>query len=70
MEVFCELQTATDLGYITETKLGEMRPQITDIAKMLSGLRASLIKKLTPQQPSPSITNNHSLLPPSITNNL
>ena len=46
MEVFCELQTATDLEYITEAKLNEISPQITDIAKMLSGLRTSLIKKL------------------------
>ena len=46
MEVFCELQTATDLNYITEEKLNQIRLQITDIAKMLSGLRTSLIKKL------------------------
>ena len=46
MEVFCELQTATDLGYITETDLEELRPQFVDIAKMLSGLRASLVKQL------------------------
>ena len=49
MEVFCELQTATDLGYITEEKLDDLRPQFTDIAKMLSGLRTSLLKNL-PQQ--------------------
>ena len=46
MEVFCELQTATDLNYITDADLNEIRPQITDIAKMLSGLRTSLIKRL------------------------
>ena len=46
MEVFCELQTATDLGYITESRFDEFRPQFTDIAKMLSGLRSSLIKNL------------------------
>jgi four helix bundle protein len=46
MEVFCELQTATDLGYITESRFDELRPQFTDIAKMLSGLRSSLIKNL------------------------
>ena len=50
MEVFCELQTAADLEYITESKLDEIRPQITDIAKMLSGLRASLMKKALPPQ--------------------
>ena len=46
MEVFCELQTATDLEYITEAQLDMLRPQFTDIAKMLSGLRTSLAKKL------------------------
>ncbi len=46
MEVFCELQTATDLEYITEAQLDALRPQFTDIAKMLSGLRSSLAKKL------------------------
>ena len=46
MEVFCELQTACDLDYITEDKFNELRPQFTDIAKMLSGLRNSLDKKL------------------------
>ena len=55
MEVFCELQTASDLGYITEERIEKLRPLITDIAKMLSGLRNSLTNK------NQSITNN---LPP------
>ncbi len=46
MEVFCELQTDVDLDYIADDVLEELRPQFTDIAKMLSGLRASLAKKL------------------------
>jgi four helix bundle protein len=46
MEVFCELQTACDLGYMTEEQLDNLRPQFTDIAKMLSGLRSSLEKRL------------------------
>ena len=45
-EVFCELQTACDLGYIQEEQLDALRPQFTDIAKMLSGLRNTLNKKL------------------------
>lgn len=49
MEVFCELQTAADLDYITEANLDELRPQFTDIAKMLSGLRSSLAKNLNNQ---------------------
>lgn len=46
MEVFCELQTACDLGYITEELLNDLRPKFTDIAKMLSGLRKSFQTKL------------------------
>lgn len=50
MEVFCELQTAADLGYITDALLNDLRPQFTDVAKMLSGLRTSLQKNLTHNQ--------------------
>lgn len=49
MEVFCELQTAADLDYITEAQLDELRSQFTDIAKMLSGLRNALEKRLNNQ---------------------
>jgi len=49
MEVFCELQTACDLGYIIEAQLDALRPQFTDIAKMLSGLRSSLNANLNNQ---------------------
>ena len=49
MEVFCELQTATDLGYMPIERFDGLRPQFTDIAKMLSGLRSSLEKKLNNQ---------------------
>lgn len=45
-EVFCELQTACDLDYITESQFNELRPQFTNVAKMLSGLRTSLQKQL------------------------
>ena len=45
-EVFCELQTACDLKYISEVQLNNLRPQFTEIAKMLSGLRTSLQKQL------------------------
>ena len=49
MEVFCELQIASDLGYLSEVQLNDLRPQITCIAKMLSGLRNSLQKNLNNQ---------------------
>lgn len=45
-EVFCELQTACDLQYIKEEQLDALRPQFTDIAKMLSGLRNRLQQRL------------------------
>lgn len=45
-EVYCELQLACDLGYIKEEQLSKLRPQFTDIAKMLSGLRNSLTQRI------------------------
>lgn len=45
-EVFCELQTACDLGYITEQQFDELRPQFADVARMLSGLRNKFQDKL------------------------
>lgn len=45
-EVFCELQTACDLKYIQEKQLDSLRPQFTEVARMLSGLRSSLGKEL------------------------
>ena len=45
-EVFCEWQTACDLQYIKEEQLDALRPQFTDIAKMLSGLRNRLQQRL------------------------
>lgn len=51
MEVFCELQTACDLGYITEQRFDELRSQFTDVAKMLSGLRNTFQSKLDKVEP-------------------
>lgn len=45
-EVFCELQTACDLGYITDQQFDELRPQFSDVARMLSGLRNNFQSKL------------------------
>lgn len=50
MEAFCELQTACDLGYITDEQLNEIRPLFTDVAKMLSGLRNTFLKQLNSQK--------------------
>ena len=55
-EVFCELQTACDFGYISEQQFDALRPQFSDVAKMLSGLR----KKFQSQIDAPTISNrNH-----------
>ncbi len=45
-EVFCELQTACDLNYITTEQFDSIRPKFTEVAKMLSGLRNSLQKQI------------------------
>ncbi|MBQ6238097.1 MAG: four helix bundle protein [Bacteroidales bacterium] len=45
-EVFCELQTACDLNYITTEQFDSLRPKFTEVAKMLSGLRNSLQKQI------------------------
>ena len=44
-EAFCELQTACDLSYIKPEQLDALRPQFTEVAKMLSGLRNTLQKQ-------------------------
>lgn len=46
MEVYCQLIIATDLGYITIEQIGEIKPLIDKIAKMLNSLRASINKRL------------------------
>ena len=46
MEVLCQLQLAKDLEYISDVEMNEKREQIQTTAKLISGLRASLIKTL------------------------
>ena len=55
LEVFSELQTAQDLGYLSEDIMEELRPQFIRISKMLSGLRNYYVAVLNKQQPSPSL---------------
>lgn len=38
-ESFSELLIAQDLGYITEEELNKLRPQFSQVARILSGLR-------------------------------
>ena len=50
MESYNQLILAADLHYIEEKSLDDMRPQIDIVARMLNGLRASLIKSLNSKQ--------------------
>ena len=43
METLCQLVLANDLGYISKEELIEQRQHISDTAKILSGLRASIM---------------------------
>ena len=45
MEAYNQLIIAADLNYIGADNLEELRPQIDTVARMLNGLRSSLIKK-------------------------
>ncbi len=47
-ESFSELLTALDLGYITEEQLNKLRPQFSQVAKILSGLRNHYSESLKP----------------------
>jgi four helix bundle protein len=38
MEVYCQLQIAVDLGYITEDDFDQIKPLIQSTSKMLNGL--------------------------------
>ena len=48
MEAYNQLILASDLKYIETKNLQELQPQIDVVARMLNGLRASLLKKITP----------------------
>ena len=45
MEVYCQLQLANDLNYITNSDFDQIKPLIKDNAKLLSGLRKNFIPK-------------------------
>ncbi|MCR4593416.1 MAG: four helix bundle protein [Bacteroidaceae bacterium] len=46
METYNQLILAADLKYIGENDLNNLKPQIDMVARMLNGLRSSLLKKL------------------------
>ena len=45
MEVNCQLDVANRLDYITNDELKEMDEECVELARMLSGLRASILSK-------------------------
>ena len=46
METYNQLILAVDLKYIGDDNLEELRPQIDIVARMINGLRSSLLKKV------------------------
>ena len=46
MEVYCQLQIAADLGYISDEELQAVKPEIYGTSKMISGLRAAKEEQL------------------------
>ena len=46
MEVMCQLEVAELLNYITSDQLTDMENNITEIAKMLIGLRKNMEGKM------------------------
>ena len=46
MEVYCQLQIAADLGYISDEELRVIKPRIYGTSKMISGLRAAKAEQL------------------------
>ena len=46
MESYTQLTLASDLGFITEENLQEIKPLFEEISRMLSGLRKSLIDRI------------------------
>ena len=50
MEAYNQLILASDLKYIEDENLNDLRPQIDTVARMLNGLRSSLIKTVNGKQ--------------------
>ena len=46
MEAYNQLIIASDLKYITEESLKELKPSIDTVARLLNGLRSQIIKDL------------------------
>ena len=47
MEIYCQLQLAVDLGYISHEDFKQVKPLIYNTSKLISGLRSSKVASLT-----------------------
>ena len=45
MEIYCQLQIAVDLNYISEEDFNQIKPLIYNTSKLISGLRSSKVKQ-------------------------
>lgn len=45
MEVYCQLQIACELNYITTNDLETIKPMIFKTSRLISGLRNNYVKK-------------------------
>ena len=54
MEVYCQIDIATDLGYVDVEKKNEVMKQINIVAKLISGLRRSTLNKNNKPTPTPT----------------
>ena len=50
MEAYCQLSIANDLGYCSDEKHKELKIHIDEIARMLYGLRSSLLNRINKTQ--------------------
>ena len=50
METMCQLIIAGDMGFINEVELADLKSKFQVVAKMLSGLRVSLKRKIDEQK--------------------
>ncbi len=57
MEAYNQLILAADLKYIGENNLEKLRPEIDTVARMLNGLRSSLLTKIKESNCKPSTVN-------------
>ena len=46
MEVYCQLQIAVDLGYMTPKDLQIVKREIFTVSKLISGLRTRRVEQL------------------------